>query len=144
MGLTVVDRLEINELIAMHGHLCDASAYNRFVEIFTADLVVDVSDLGLKQVPTPDPEHSLDAYIALSNNRGAGNTLSMHVTNIIIREDGNGARAWSKGLTVSKDGTIASFIYVDELVRTDQGWRIRRRKVSPRREPGQGIEPATK
>lgn len=142
MSLTANDRLEINEVIAMHGHICDASKYDRFVDVFTPDLVVDVSDLGLRQLPAPDPENGLDAYIALSKNRGAGNTLSMHVTNIVIRENDDGAKAWSKGLTLSKDGVIASFTYTDELVRTDQGWRIRRRKVSPRREPGQGIEPA--
>jgi len=41
-----------------------ADDYDRFVDIFTNDLVVDVSDLGLKQLSVDDPEHSLEAYIA--------------------------------------------------------------------------------
>ncbi|SDX60484.1 SnoaL-like domain-containing protein [Amycolatopsis xylanica] len=142
MSLTADDRLLIHEVIALHGHLCDASAYERFDEVFTPDLEVDVSDLGLRPVPAGDPSRSrLDAYIAVARNRGPGSTLAMLVTNIIVREDGDGARAWSKGLTVNQDGAVAGFTYEDQLVRTGQGWRIRRRKVSPRREPGRGLEP---
>jgi hypothetical protein len=33
MSLTVDDRLEIHEVIALHGHLCDAGAYGRFDEV---------------------------------------------------------------------------------------------------------------
>jgi hypothetical protein len=65
----------------------------------------------------------------------------VHVTNVVVGEDGDGARAWSKGITVNQDGSIASFTYEDQFVRAAQGWRIRRRKVSPRREPGGGVEP---
>ena len=142
MSLSVGDRLEIHEVIALHGHLCDAGRYGRFDEVFTPDLEVDVSDLGLRQVPAGDSSQSrLETYIAVAHSRGPGGTLAMHVTNVVIREDGDGARAWSKGITVSHDGSIASFTYEDQLVRTSQGWRIRRRKVSPRREPGRGVEP---
>jgi hypothetical protein len=62
----------------------------------------------------------------------------MHVTNTVVRPDGDGARAWSKGLVLRADGTAAAFLYEDRLVRTDRGWRIRHRTVTPRREPGRG------
>ncbi|MFD8492921.1 nuclear transport factor 2 family protein [Amycolatopsis sp. NPDC059657] len=98
MSLAVSDRLQINEVIALHGHLCDAGAYERFGEVFTPDLEVDVSDLGLRPVPTGDPSRSrLEAYTAVARDRGPAS----------------------------------------------QGRRIRRRKVSPRREPGHGVEPRT-
>ncbi|MDQ7810973.1 nuclear transport factor 2 family protein [Amycolatopsis sp. A133] len=142
MSLSVGDRLEIHEVIALHGHLCDAGSYDRFGEVFTPDLEVDVSDLGLRPVPADDASQSrLDAYIAVAHRRAPGSALAMHVTNIIVGEDGDGARAWSKGMTVNQDGSVASFTYEDQFVRTSQGWRIRRRKVSPRREPGGGVEP---
>jgi hypothetical protein len=32
MSLTAEDRLDIHEVIALHGHLCDAGAYARFGE----------------------------------------------------------------------------------------------------------------
>ncbi|UQU65794.1 nuclear transport factor 2 family protein [Couchioplanes caeruleus] len=137
--MTADDRLEIQEVIALHGHLCDAAAYERFDLVFTPDLVVDTSDLGLAPVhPHDEHESRLAMYIAVARRRGPGNVLGMHATNVVVREDGEGARSWSKGLTVNVDGSVASFVYEDQLVRTPHGWRIRHRKVSPRREPGGG------
>jgi hypothetical protein len=139
--LTAEDRLNIQEVIALHGHLCDAADYDRFDQVFTPDLVVDTSDLGLAPVHRGDQHESrLAMYIAVAHRRGPGDTLGMHVTNVVVRADGDGARAWSKGLTVSVDGAVSSFVYQDQLVRTTHGWRIRHRKVSPRREPGRGPE----
>jgi SnoaL-like domain len=110
MSLTVDDRLEIHEVIALHGHLCDAGAYGRFDEVFTPDLEVDASDLGLAPLPPADPSRPrLEMYIAAAHRIGPGGTLALHVTNVMVREDGDGARAWSKGLAVNQDGSAASF-----------------------------------
>jgi hypothetical protein len=144
MSLTADDRLNIQEVIALHGHLCDSTSYHRFDEVFTSDLEVDASDLGLAPLPAGDPSQSrLDTYIAAAHRNGPARALAVHVTNIIVGEDGDDARAWSKGITVNPDGTVASFSYEDQLVRTDSGWRIRRRRVSARRQPGNGVEPLT-
>lgn len=143
MFLTADDRAEIHEVIALHGHLCDAGSYDRFDEVFTPDLVVDAGDLGLGPLPAGDPSRShLDAYIAAAHRRGPSRTLAVHVTNVMVRQDGDGAaRAWSKAITVHQDGSVASYSYEDQLVRTRRGWRIRHRTVSARREPGRGVEP---
>ncbi len=141
MSLTVEDRLEIHEVIALHGHLCDAGAYARFREVFTSDLEVDASDLGLMPLPTDPSRTRLDTYIAAAHRRGPGGTLALHVTNVVVCEEGEGARAWSKGIALNQDGSAASFTYEDQLVRTSQGWRIRHRKISARREAGRGAEP---
>jgi hypothetical protein len=143
LSLTTADRLQIHEVIALHGHLCDAAAYDRFDEVFSPDLEVDTSDLGRRQLPPGDPSRSrLDAYIAAAHRIGPGDTVALHVTNILVRDDADGARAWSKGLAVKRDGSTASFTYNDHLVRAAQGWRIDHRKVSPRREPGTGAAPS--
>jgi SnoaL-like domain len=142
MALTADDRWEIHEVISLHGHLCDAGTYDRFGSVFTPDLVVDVSDLGLAPLRADDTSQvRLDSYIAAAHRRGPGGTLALHVTNVLVREDGDGARAWSKAFILNQDGSIASFTYEDQLVRTSVGWRIRHRKISARREPGRGIDP---
>ncbi|MFF9085525.1 hypothetical protein ACF1BE_03695 [Streptomyces sp. NPDC014991] len=65
MSLTADDRLGIHEAIALHGHLSDAGAYERFDEVLTPDLVVDASDLGLPPLPAHAPSRPLlDMYIA--------------------------------------------------------------------------------
>jgi hypothetical protein len=142
MTLTADDRWDIHEVISLHGHLCDAGTYDRFGLVFTPDLVVDVSDLGLAPLRPHDPSQvRLDSYIAAAHRRGPGSTLALHVTNVLVREDGDGARAWSKAFILNQDGSCASFTYEDQLRRTSDGWRIRHRKISARREPGRGLEP---
>ncbi|MDT7746007.1 MAG: hypothetical protein QOE59_5085 [Actinomycetota bacterium] len=142
MDLTADDRLEIHEVIALHGHLTDAGAYDRFGEVFTPDLEIDAGDVGRAPLRTGDPERPrLEAYIAAAHRIGPGSTLSLHVTNIVVRADGDGARAWSKSIAVHEDGSAAGYAYDDQLVRTSRGWRIRHRTVSARREPGRGGEP---
>lgn len=143
MGLTADDRLEIHKVIALHGHLTDAGAYERFGEVFTSDLEVDARDLGRAPLPPGDPERArLDLYIDAARRIGPSHTLALHVTNVIIRDWGDGARAWSKGLAVNSDGSSASFTYEDQLALTNHGWRIRHRTVTTRRVPGCGVEPA--
>lgn len=57
MSSAAHDRLEIHEVIALHGHPCDAGAYDRFGEVFTPDLVVDAIALGL--APRPDAKRQV-------------------------------------------------------------------------------------
>ncbi|WP_210604183.1 nuclear transport factor 2 family protein [Brevibacterium oceani] len=141
MTLTTDDQLNVIGVISLHGHLCDANALDRLDEVFTPDLVLDVSELGRPALPNFDPARSLEAYIAAGKRSGPGTTVGMHATNIIVREAGSGAHAVSKGFTVDTSGTTSSFTYTDRLVRTDDGWRISHRRISPRREPGRGPEP---
>jgi hypothetical protein len=133
MDLTPDDRLDIHEVIALHGHLADTGAYDRFDEVFTSDLVVDAADVGRAPLPAGDPRRPrLDAYIAAAHRIGPGSTLALHVTNTVVRSDGDGAQAWSTGIAVREDGSIAGYTYEDQLVRTGRGWRIRHRRVSAR------------
>ena len=98
MSLTVEDRLDIHEVIALHGHLCDAGAYARFGKVFTSDLEVDAGDLGLAPLPIDPSRPRLDTYIAAAHRRGPGGALALHVTNVIVCAEGDGARAWSRAL----------------------------------------------
>jgi hypothetical protein len=67
---------------------------------------------------------------------GDQNPVAHHVTNIVLTETGpDEVTARSKGLGVRSDGTCGSVTYDDLLVRTPDGWRIRRRRVRARRRP---------
>lgn len=124
------DRIRIHEIINRHGHLVDEGAFDRLAEIFTEDVVYDVSALGGTVLTGPDAV--ADAGLAL----GDRNPLGHHVTNVVVVEIGPArARARSKGLAVMSDGTAGSVVYDDELLRTENGWRIAVRRVLPRRRP---------
>jgi len=130
MALTLEDRWAIAELVHRHGHLTDAGELDAWEELFTADVVYDVSDLGFGAI------EGLRAARTAAEALGAGNPVAHHVTNVVVTDGADGgARVLSKGLGVRTDGTVGSVTYEDVVVRTEAGWRISRRTVRARREP---------
>lgn len=133
MPLALEDRLAITELISSHGHLVDDGHLDRMEELFTGDVVYDLSEYG--QPALCGVEAIREAAWAL----GGANPVAHHVTNVVVTSSGDGtAHVRSKGLGVQTDGTCGSVTYEDTLVRTPDGWRISHRKVLPRRVPLNG------
>ncbi|WP_131742546.1 nuclear transport factor 2 family protein [Actinomadura roseirufa] len=130
MPLTAGDRAAIADLIARHGHLVDAGELDRLGELFTEDVVYDVTDLGAP--PIVGLAAVRDAALAL----GAGNPVAHHVTNVVVTEaPDDRALVHSKGLGIGADGSCASVTYEDTVVRLSQGWRIAHRRIEARRTP---------
>ena len=130
MPLSPQDRTAIADLISMHGHLVDGGELERMGEVFTEDVVYDVTDLGGGIL------EGLAAFRDAARAMGDANPVGHHVTNIVITGDGDGAaRALSKGIGIRADGTCGSVTYEDELARGGDGWRITRRRVLARRVP---------
>jgi ketosteroid isomerase-like protein len=130
MSVSTSDRIAIEELIAMHGHLTDDGDLDRYDELFTDDVVYDVTDFGLGELRGIDELR--DAGRAL----GDANPVGHHVTNIVMEDLGDGVvAARSKGIGVMADGTTGSLTYEDLIERRQGRWRIRRRKVIRRRRP---------
>jgi hypothetical protein len=134
MALALEDRLAVAELIALHGHLVDEGELDRSHEVFTADVIHDLTDFGKGEVT------GLAAFTEAALVLGAKNPVAHHVTNVVIEEAGEGrVRARSKGLGIMADGSCGSVTYEDVVVRVDGGWRICRRKVVARRLPLGGL-----
>jgi SnoaL-like protein len=130
MALSTDDRVAIYELIALHGHLIDAGAFDRLDELFTDDFVYDVTALGYGSL------EGADAFVEASRALGDANPLAHHVTNaLVIGDEGDRATVRSKGIGVMADGTSGSVVYEDLVRRTGAGWRISRRMVIPRERP---------
>jgi hypothetical protein len=89
VALPVEERLAIYELIALHGHLMDAGAFDRLDELFTDDFVYDLDALGYGRL------EGTKALVDASTALGADNPLGHHVTNslVIAEEDGLVGRA---------------------------------------------------
>ncbi|MEU0932816.1 MULTISPECIES: nuclear transport factor 2 family protein [unclassified Embleya] len=134
MALNAEDRVTITDLIALHGHLIDAGELLRLDELFTADIVYDVTDLGGAAI------EGLDGIRRAAHALGAGNPVAHHVTNIVLTPiSDTEVTARSKGLGINVDGTCGSVTYEDTVVTTDDGWRISHRKVHARRVPLDGV-----
>ncbi|UGT41436.1 nuclear transport factor 2 family protein [Nocardia yamanashiensis] len=120
------DRLAIHETIARHGHVADDRDWDRWRDVFTEDLVMDLADFGFGEI------HGLDSLRKLSrdNEHDPGQPLGHHVTNIVVLEPkADRVRTRSKGFAVNADGTTGTVVYEDAFRREPQGWRICHRKV---------------
>jgi ketosteroid isomerase-like protein len=135
MTLPEQDRIAINDLINLHGHLTDAGELDRAGELFTPDVTYDLDDFGFGALHGPAAIR--DAALALGDANPAGH----HVTNIVITAiDDRSARVRSKGIGVNADGTAGSVVYDDIVTRQPSGWKISYRKVTARRAPFGGPE----
>ncbi|MER5792055.1 nuclear transport factor 2 family protein [Streptomyces sp. NPDC001980] len=134
MSLALEDRLAITELVSLHGHLVDDGSLDRLEELFTADVVYDLTDFG------QEPLFGVAAIQEAAWALGAANPVAHHVTNVVVTAWADGrVRVRSKGLGIKADGSCGSVSYDDTVVRTSDGWRISHRRVSPRRTPLGGI-----
>ncbi|MGA5822876.1 nuclear transport factor 2 family protein [Kitasatospora sp. NPDC094028] len=134
MSHTLEDRLAIHELISLHGHLVDDGSLDRFDELFTSDVVYELTDFG------QGPLLGLDAVREAAWALGLANPVAHHVTNVVVTASADGrVHVRSKGLGIKADGSCGSVSYDDTVVRTADGWRISHRKVSARRVPLGGM-----
>src|SRR5262245_30769458 len=102
MPLSPADRVAIEELLALHGHLTDSGELDRYDELFTSDVVYDLTDFGVGELTGVDEVR--EAGRAL----GDANPVGHHVTNVVIEERRDGVvTARSKGIGVMADGTTA-------------------------------------
>ncbi|MFH8515478.1 nuclear transport factor 2 family protein [Streptomyces gelaticus] len=127
MTLGAEDRLDITDLLALHGHLVDNDEMDRLDELFTDDIVYEASNLGHGQL------RGLAAFRDMARARAGtpGAPVGHHVTNIVLTEAGEGrVHARSKGIGVGVDGECGSVTYEDVIVRGERGWRISRRKIT--------------
>ena len=124
------DRQAIGETLALHGHIFDRGQLDRLGEIFTPEVVYDLSDVGAGTF------EGIEAIRSGALKLGAGNPTAHHVTNIVITsQEDDLATAQSKGLMIMADGTFGSVTHLDTLRRHDGGWRISHRVVLAQRTP---------
>ena len=122
--LTRSDRTEIEEVIAIYGHIVDDDAWDRAHLVFADDFVFDFSEFG-----RPNLNGTTELQAALRHRK----VYSHHSTNIVIQEvDDDTARVRSKFIGFSNEGPPISGDYRDVFVRTDAGWRLSRRRSSVR------------
>lgn len=125
MTLSNDDHIAINTLINLYGHIIDERQWSRMGELFTDDVVFDLSDFNGQVLN--GLETLRDTFRALD-----GHPLAHHATNIVIEEVGGEVTVLSKGIGMYRDH-VGSTVYRDTLRKTPNGWRIARRVATKRR-----------
>jgi hypothetical protein len=126
--LTIQDRLEINETLALHAYIFDANLLSRLEELFTPDAVYDMTASGLGAFDGIDAIRVAAARMAQSGHA----PLAHFVTNVIPSSTSHdAATVQSRGLMIMADGSVHAVSHDDVMQRDDGVWRIRRRVITP-------------
>jgi 3-phenylpropionate/cinnamic acid dioxygenase small subunit len=122
-------RQDVADLLIRYATGIDARDWPLFRSCFTDDCEADYGDdIGVW--------HSADAITAWMRETHEPCGHTMHrITNIVVtpRDGGVAARSYVDGLIMFGDnqaGTRATGYYDDELVATDDGWKIARRRFT--------------
>src|SRR5450755_955067 len=124
--LQAEDRWAIGEILSLHGHIFDAGHLDRLDEIFTPEVVYDMSAVGIGAF------EGIEAVRSAAAGMGDGGPIAHHVTNVVISSDEDDVvTAQSKGLMLMGNDALESVTHLDTLRRHSSEWRISRRIISP-------------
>ena len=125
----ISDRIEIHDLLVRYSHAIDTRNFDALDQVFTPDAFIDYSSMGGAKGSLPEIKEFLrkamaqfsgfqhmiaNSAIELRGDAATGRTIC-HNPMVMTRPDGQ-THVFYCGLW-----------YVDKLVRTAQGWRIRER-----------------
>ncbi|MCS5732894.1 nuclear transport factor 2 family protein [Herbiconiux daphne] len=121
------DRWNITDTLSLVGHVFDDGRLDEIDAVFTADIVYDMSALGMPVIT------GIDGARAAAQQMGTHGPIAHFVTNVVIvSENGDEVAVDSKGLMLMADQTTnAAVVNHDVLRRTPNGWRIARRVIVP-------------
>ena len=125
----ISDRIEIHDLLVRYSHAIDTRDFDALDRVFTPDAFIDYSSMGGAKGSLPEIKEFLrkamaqfsgfqhmiaNSMIELRGDTATGRTIC-HNPMVLTRPDGQ-THVFTCGLW-----------YVDRLVRTPEGWRIRER-----------------
>jgi 3-phenylpropionate/cinnamic acid dioxygenase small subunit len=123
------DRQDISDVLLRYATGIDRRDWTVFRSAFTQDCELDYGEIGTW--------HGVDAVTDFMEKSHAMAGHTMHrLTNQVITVDGDvaAARTYVDGLIMfgeNDSGVNAVGYYDDDVVRTDAGWRIARRRFTP-------------
>lgn len=126
----VSDRIEIQDLLTRYTVAIDSKDWKLLDTCFTPDAELDYTSTGGIRGSYPEVRAWLEKALAAF-------PMTVHyISNSSVELDGDEARARTYVINPMgfprEDGSLHIFTvggyYVDELVRTPEGWRIRRRR----------------
>ena len=128
---TVADRLEIADLCARYARAIDTQDWDGLDTVFTPDAEIDYTSSGGTSGRYPEVKAWLAQVLPMFS-------MTQHyVTNTTVEFGPDGASATARSDLYNpmslkgEDGSVRTFevggLYLDELVRTPDGWRIAKR-----------------
>lgn len=124
--MDVADRLELHELPGRYGDAIDDRDWERLGSIFTEDAVFDLTDLGAPRLEGLD---AIKRFMDVDAQHPRTHTM----TNIYVDETDDGVKLNFRIVALLPGGRAGTASYYDDVVKTDDGWRVAHRVVTLRR-----------
>lgn len=124
--MDAADRLELHELPGRYGDAIDDRHWAGLDEIFTADAVFDLTDLGAPRLEGLDE-------IKRFMDEDADHPRTHTMTNIYVDETSSGVRLNFRIIALLPGGKVGTASYYDDVVKTPAGWRVANRVTTLRR-----------
>ncbi len=124
--LSADDRLAIHEILATYCHALDLGRWEEFAGLFTDDCRLDFGSLMGVYEGREGVRHFSERI------RSLGLFMRHYTTNVVVRGDGERARAESYVLAVTGPPGASMQTtgrYEDELVKVSDRWRLRVRRA---------------
>src|SRR5690242_8943714 len=126
--MELADRVELHELPGRYGDAIDDRAWDRLDQIFTADAVFDMVDLGAARC---EGLEAIKRFMDVEAQHPRTHTM----TNIYVDETPTGVQLRFRIVALLGGGLVGTASYYDDVVKTDAGWRVAHRVVTRRRRP---------
>ena len=124
--LDPMDYVQLRRLVDLYGYLIDERKFSRIGEVFTQDVVYDVSDFGHGVL------RGIDEVVGMWQE--ASHPLAHLAAAMLAEERADGtADLIVKGIGVGQKGRVGSVTYYDHAVRGAGGWRLAARRAVLRR-----------
>ncbi|MCA9511977.1 MAG: nuclear transport factor 2 family protein [Myxococcota bacterium] len=124
----ISDRIEIQELLVRYSHCIDTRDFDGLDRVFTPDAHIDYTALGGSKGTLAETKAFLERSMVMFKS------FQHMIANTVLELDGDRASARTichNPMVMDRGGKEHVFVcglwYVDELVRTADGWRIRQR-----------------
>ena len=124
--MDLADRVELHELPGRYGDAIDDRDWERLDQIFTPDGVFDLTDLG---VPLLEGLPAIKRFM----DEDAQHPKTHMMTNIYVDETADGIKLFFRIVAMQSKGLMGTASYYDDVVKTDDGWRVKHRVVTLRR-----------
>ncbi len=126
--LSLQDRYDIHALPVRYANAIDQRDWTRFRTVFTHDCYYELTNFG-RLTRSFEGIDELTNYMASVTSHPTAH----HVSNVEILAIGDPIKLLSQVFGPGKDGVFGSCDYRDDVVHTNDGWRIARRIVMLRR-----------
>lgn len=135
--LTLEERSDIEIVLAKYALALDNNDWDAYRQIFTEDAVMEFANSsGGTNGPAMAGLRTITEFMSKQDSLKAGKSDHHTVNSVIWRDAGGAVRAWSNYLVTRADGTLTHGEYLDLLVPTKEGWRIKHRRGNNRSQFG--------